>query len=224
MNAPEKILKTWTKPSLSPHRVGVMNKFGAVRQHHQVEVDGVAIEPLLELYGSPLFILSEKTLRENARRLRRAFATRWPKVCHGWSYKTNYLNAVCSILHQEGSWAEVVSDFEYHKARALGVSGSRIIFNGPWKPSAILEQAAREGAQIHLDHLDEIYALEQVAKGLNKKVAVGIRLNFDTGYTESWSRFGFNLESRAALDAAQRIASSEWLELNGLHSISARSS
>ena len=219
MNAPEKILKPWTKPSLSPHRVGVMNKFGAVRQqHHQDEVDGVAIEPLLEQYGSPLFILSEKTLRENARRLRRAFATRWPKVRHGWSYKTNYLNAVCSILHQEGSWAEVVSDFEYHKARALGVPGSRIIFNGPWKPSAILEQAAREGAQIHLDHLDEIYALEQVAKGLNKKVAVGIRLNFDTGYTESWSRFGFNLESGSAMDAAQRIASSEWLELTGLHS------
>ena len=113
MNAPEKILKPWSKPSLSPHRVGVMDKFGAVRQHHyQGEVDGVAIEPLLEQYGSPLFILSEKTLRENARRLRRAFATRWPKVRHGWSYKTNYLNAVCSILHQEGSWAEVVSDFE----------------------------------------------------------------------------------------------------------------
>ena len=111
MNAPEKTLKAWAKPTLSSHRVGVMNKFGAVRQQfHQTEVDGVEIEPLLEQFGSPLFILSEKTLRNNVRRLRRAFATRWPKVRHGWSYKTNYLNAVCSILHQEGSWAEVVSE------------------------------------------------------------------------------------------------------------------
>lgn len=219
MNATEKILKAWAKPALSSHRVGVINKFGAMRQQfHQAEVDGVEIEPLLEQFGSPLFILSEKTLRNNIRRLRRAFATRWPKVRHGWSYKTNYLNAVCSILHQEGSWAEVVSGFEYQKARALGVPGSRIIFNGPWKPTAILEQAVQEGAQIHIDHLDEIYALEQAAQKLNKKVAVGIRLNFDTGYTEPWSRFGFNLESGAAMDAAQRIASSQWLMLTGLHS------
>ena len=219
MNMPEKNLKSWVKPTISENR-GLMNRFGFVRPqfHHQSKVDSVDIESLLEQYGSPLFILSEETLRENARRLRRAFEQHWPKVRHGWSYKTNYLNAVCSILHQEGSWAEVVSAFEYQKARALGVPGSRIIFNGPGKPSAILEQAVQEGAQIHIDHLDEIYLLEQIAQGLGKKVAVGIRLNFATGYTEAWSRFGFNLESGAAMDAAQRIASSQWLELNGLHS------
>ena len=211
--------KPWLKPLMTPHRAGITNKFGAVRaQYHQADVDGVALAPLLEQYGSPLFVISEKTLRDNVRRLRRAFATRWPKVRHGWSYKTNYLGAVCSILHQEGSWAEVVSAFEYEKARALGVPGARIIFNGPWKPAAVLEQAVREGAAIHIDHLDEIYALEQIAARLGQQVAVGMRLNFDTGYTEAWSRFGFNVESGAALDAAQRIGASKWLKLTGLHS------
>ena len=209
----------WVKPSLSAHRVGLPNKFGSARpQLHQADIDGVAIAPLLKQYGSPLFIVSEKTLRENARRLRRAFATRWPRVRHGWSYKTNYLGAVCNILHQEGSWAEVVSEFEYLKARSLGVPGSRIIFNGPWKPEGILEQAAREGAVIHLDHLDELYSLEQIAARLGKRVPVGLRLNFDTGYTDAWSRFGFNVESGAAKDAMQRIGASKWLTLNGLHS------
>lgn len=211
--------KTWVKPFLTPHRAGVMNKFGAVRQQiHQADIDGVEIAPLLEQYGSPLFIVSEKTLRENVRRLRRAFATRWPRVRHGWSYKTNYLAAICNVLHQEGSWAEVVSEFEYHKARTNGVPGSRIIFNGPWKPNDILEQAAQEGATIHLDHLDELYALEQIACKLGKQIPVGIRLNFDTGYTDSWSRFGFNVESGAAKDAVQRIGASRWLKLTGLHS------
>jgi len=211
--------KSWEPPALVPHRAGVMNKFGdAPSQSHQADVDGVEIAPLLEQYGSPLFILSEKTLRENARRLRQAFASRWPKVRHGWSYKTNYNNAVCSIMHQEGSWAEVVSDFEYLKARALGVPGSRIIFNGPYKPNYILEQAVQEGAIIHLDHMDELFALEQVAAKLEKQVSVGIRLTFATGYTDAWSRFGFNLESGAAMDAVQRIHSSPWLNLTGLHS------
>jgi diaminopimelate decarboxylase len=209
----------WVKPVLTPHRPGGMNKFGALRpQLHQSELDGVEIAPLLEQYGSPLFIVSEKKLRENARHLRRAFNTRWPKVRHGWSYKTNYLGAVCNVLHQEGAWAEVVSEFEYRKARALGVPGSRIIFNGPWKPAGILEQALQEGATIHLDHLDELFAVEAIARRLGKQVPIGLRLNFDTGHTEPWSRFGFNLETGAAMDAVQRIGSSQWMKLTGLHS------
>ncbi|CAG0979122.1 MAG: alanine racemase [Rhodocyclales bacterium] len=209
----------WSKPVLTPHRPGGMNKFGALRpQLHQSELDGVAIPPLLEQYGSPLFIVSEKRLRENARHLRRAFSTRWPKVRHGWSYKTNYLGAICNVLHQEGSWAEVVSELEYRKARALGVPGSRIIFNGPWKPAAALEQALLEGAALHLDHLDELFAVEQIAQRLGRQVPVGLRMNFDTGHTEPWSRFGFNYESGAAMDAARRIGASQWLQLTGLHS------
>jgi diaminopimelate decarboxylase len=199
--------------------MGAVNQFGDNRHHaFQSEVDGVEIEQLLQKYGSPLFVISERRLRDNVRRLKRAFTTRYPKVRYAWSYKTNYLNAVCSILHQEGAWAEVVSDFEYQKARALGVPGSHIHFNGPNKPRAALEQAAAEGAAIHLDHMDELYLLEEVAQALGRPVDVTLRLNFDTGYTESWSRFGFNIESGEALDAARRIAASDVLRLTGLHS------
>jgi diaminopimelate decarboxylase len=212
-------LHPWIKPVLTAHRAGVMNKFGAVRaQFHQPDVDGVDITGLIEKFGSPLYILSEKTLRQTVRRLKRAFATRWPRVRHGWSYKTNYLGAVCTTLHQEGSWAEVVSAYEYQKARALGVPGSRIIFNGPLKGVEILEQAINEGATLHIDHFDELYAIEQIAQRLDKQVPVGLRLTFDTGYTDAWSRFGFHLESGAAMDAVQRIGASRHLKLTGLHS------
>jgi diaminopimelate decarboxylase len=213
------IHKQWQKPTITPHGMGAVNQFGDNRHHaFQSEVDGVEIEQLLQKYGSPLFVISERRLRDNVRRLKRAFTTRYPKVRYAWSYKTNYLNAVCSILHQEGAWAEVVSDFEYQKARALGVPGSHIHFNGPNKPRAALEQAAAEGAAIHLDHMDELYLLEEVAQALGRPVDVSLRLNFDTGYTESWSRFGFNIESGEALDAARRIAASDVLRLTGLHS------
>jgi diaminopimelate decarboxylase len=213
------IHKQWQKPTITPHGMGAVNQFSDNRHHaFQSEVDGVEIEQLLQQYGSPLFVISERRLRDNVRRLKRAFTTRYPKVRYAWSYKTNYLNAVCSILHQEGAWAEVVSDFEYQKARALGVPGSHIHFNGPNKPRAALEQAAAEGAAIHLDHMDELYLLEEVAQALGRPVDVTLRLNFDTGYTESWSRFGFNIESGEALDAARRIAASDVLRLTGLHS------
>lgn len=212
-----KTKKPWTTPSISSHGGG-LNKFGAAR-HHQVteRIAGVPVDELADRFGSPLFVIEEQRLRDNARRLKRAFAHRWPKVIHAWSYKTNYLGAVCNALHQEGYIAEVVSAFEYEKARALGVPGKQIIFNGPHKPRAPLERAAREQARIHLDNLDELFLLEDVARELDQTVAVAIRLNFDTGYTDSWSRFGFNLESGQALDAARRVAESRHLKLTGLH-------
>jgi diaminopimelate decarboxylase len=211
--------KVWVKPSIVMHRTGLVNKFGSVKRAlWQDDFDGVPVRSLVEDYGSPLFVISERKLRDNVRRLMRAFSSRYPSVQYGWSYKTNYLGAVCNTLHQEGAWAEVVSQFEYEKARSLQVPGDRILFNGPHKARPILERAVREGAHIHIDHLDELYLIEQIAKDLDRSVDVTIRLNFETGFTENWSRFGFNVESGQAMDAAWRIANSDWLRLTGLHS------
>lgn len=210
--------RPWLKPSVTRLRAEIVNKFGGVKfQAACSDLDGVPVESLVTDFGSPLFVVSERGLRENIRHLLRAFRSRYPNVRHGWSYKTNYLGAVCAILHQEGSWAEVVSEFEYEKARALGVPGSRILFNGPHKSDRALKRAVKEDARIHVDHLDELYRLDEIASTLGKRVTVAIRLNFDTGYTEQWSRFGFNLESGEALDAARRIAASRSVRLGGLH-------
>ncbi len=215
----KKLLKTWQKPSITPHQMGTLNKFGRPVSGDYVEkIDGVAVSDLLREYGSPLFVISEKRLRDNIRQMKRAFESRYQPVIHAWSYKTNYLNAVCATLHQEGSWAEVVSAFEYEKARALGVPAERILFNGPHKKRAILERCVTEGARIHIDNLDELYLLDTIAREFDKVTSVTLRLNFDTGYTEDWSRFGFNLGSGAALDAAIRIGNSSHLKLRGLHS------
>ncbi|MEE9397485.1 MAG: alanine racemase [Methylococcales bacterium] len=211
--------KIWRKPTITPHSEGTLNKFGRTPAKDYIEdIEGVPVNDLISKYGSPLFVLSEKQLRSNIRRLKQTFETRYQPVLFGWSYKTNYLNAVCAILHQEGAWAEVVSLFEYQKARALGVPGNRILFNGPHKNKETLELCVKEGARIHIDNMDELYLLEEVARAAEKSIPVTIRLNFDTGYTEPWCRFGFNIESGQAIDAARRIGSSQWLKLCGLHS------
>ena len=211
--------KTWEKPSLSPVRSGIPAKYGASQQARWTDnIDHVPISQLIEQYGSPLFVVSEKKLRDNMRRIRRVFGARYPDVLFGWSYKTNYLGAVCNVLHQEGAWAEVVSNFEYEKAISLGVPGDKIIFNGPFKSRDILKRAVEDKARIHIDHLDELYLLEEITRELKQETEVALRLNFDTGYTEPWSRFGFNVESGQAMNAAWRICASEYLSLTGLHS------
>jgi diaminopimelate decarboxylase len=209
----------WEVPRITPLGMQSINKFGQRRTKAdiQADIDGVGIDSLVERYGSPLFVTSENRLRNNIRRIRDAFLSRYPNTAHGWSYKTNYNGAICSILHQEGSWAEVVSRFEYEKARSLGVPGERILFNGPNKPRAILERAIAERALIHVDHFDELILIEKIGQERGERVPVTLRINFDSGYTEPWSRFGFNLESGAARQAIAYIRSSESLRMNGLH-------
>ncbi len=164
-----------------------------------------------------MYVFSEKRLREIYKRNHTAFAERYPKVHFAWSYKTNYLKSICSLFHKLGSIAEVVSEFEYDKARKLGVRGEDIIFNGPYKPVPALEKAVADGAKIHLDSFDEIADLEKIAHKLKREITVAIRINLDAGIYPQWSRFGFNLESGQAADAVERIKAGGKLKLTGLH-------
>ncbi len=208
-------------PAIARLQTGQSNKYGSApnwTRKPRTRIDGVAVRELTERFGSPLFVFSEKTLRERIRDVRQAFSTGYPKMEFAWSYKTNYLDAICAITHQEGLLAEVVSRMEYEKARRLGVPGDRIIFNGPHKSRQILERAVTEGARIHIDHFDEIDDLEQLAADLDIRIPVALRLNLDTGIQPQWTRFGFNLESGQAMDAARRIHRSGRLYVVGLHS------
>jgi len=121
---------------------------GAAGMRAQTSIDGVAISALVEKFGSPLFVFSQKTLTDRFRELHDAFTRRFPKVRLAWSYKTNYLEAICRNFHREGAWAEVVSPFEYDKALHAGVSSEKIHWNGPYKPEAALAKAIEEGRAV----------------------------------------------------------------------------
>lgn len=181
------------------------------------DIEHVPIERLMAEHGSPLFVFSERTLRETIRRFQAAFQTRYALTAFAWSYKTNYLGAVCAILHQEGAWAEVVSTMEFELARARGVPLDRIVFNGPHKgPSAMLE-TLDQGGIVNIDHDAEIATLDKAAKERGRTLEIGLRVNLDASIAPPWSRFGYNLESGQAWQAASRLAQTGRLAIAGLH-------
>jgi diaminopimelate decarboxylase len=207
----------YEKPTITKHSIGPMNKFlGAEHSLPCDNISDVPVKKLVEQFGSPLWVVSEDNLKGKYEDLYRAFSTRYPKVVVAYSYKTNFLSGICTLFHQEGAWAEVVSGFEYDIAMKLGVPGDQIIFNGPYKTRAELERAIKQNSKINVDSYQEIYTLEELAKELGKVVEVGIRVNVHV-YETNWDRFGFNLESGEAADACVRIASSKNLKLIGLH-------
>ncbi len=208
----------YERPIIQKMNTGLMNKFGTRTAFEPVtHIESVPVKSLINQYGSPLFVISEKQIRRNYQNATRIFKTRYPKVQFAWPYKTNYMNAVCQVFHQEGAWAEVVSGFEYDKAIGNGVPGNKIIFNGPFKTDKQLIEAARKNSLIHIDHYDELYTLIRLSEENNLKPRVAIRVNMDTGIHPKWDRFGFNFENGQAWNAITRIINSENLELVGLH-------
>ena len=212
--------KQYEKPAINKVDFAMSSKYGSPLKTQKVRdnIDGVNVNELTKKYGSPLFVFSQKTIENQYTKLYDAFSSRYPDVEFGWSYKTNYLNGICKVMHKLGSCAEVVSEFEYQKARALGIEGKDIIFNGPYKPYKDLKIAVQEGAKIHIDHLFEINDLEKIADELGVRIPVAIRINMDTGIYPQWSRFGFNYENYDAYNAVKRIYENGKLYLTGLHS------
>lgn len=210
---------TYESPIIKKLNAGMMNKFGSRTEYTPVKfIDNVAVADLMDQYGSPLFVISEKTIRQNYQKAVKAFKMRYPKVQFAWSYKTNYLDAVCQVFHQEGSWAEVVSGFEYQKALRNGVPGNLIIFNGPDKSKEDLMMAIENRSLIHIDHFDELFMLVEILEEKkDMKARVAIRINMDTGVYPQWDRFGFNYENGQAWNAIVKIIAQEKLQLEGLH-------
>jgi diaminopimelate decarboxylase len=208
----------YESPSIKQIHVGITNKFGESSTLKPItQINSVPVKDLIKDYGSPLFVISEQTIRNTYKEAYHAFSTRYPNVQFAWSYKTNYIAAVCKVFHQEGAWAEVVSGFEYKKALNNGVTGDKIIFNGPEKSEEDLILAIENNSPIHIDHFDELFSLNEVTTKLKKRAKVAIRVNMDTGIKPLWDRFGFNYENGQAWEAITKIMYSKNLDLVGLH-------
>jgi len=207
----------YIRPNIQRLQAGPVNPFRLGSSPSCAEIDGVPVAELARNYGSPLFVFSEKALRGKYREAHRAFSRRYPDVQFAWSYKTNYLNAICRVFHQEGSIAEVVSGFEYEKARRNGVDGSKIIFNGPHKERADLERAVNEGAMIQVDNIDELLTLASIVRDRPEPASIALRVHLQTGTHTVWSKFGFNGDDGEVLQIIRRITTLPNLRLQGLH-------
>lgn len=181
------------------------------------EIDGIPILSLIERFGSPLFVVSAKKLRDSFITFRKEFSSKYPRVEVAYSYKANPLSGLLRIIHDEGAWAEVASGFEYEIARGIGVSGNSIVFNGPYKRKDELIRALEDRALINVDNVSELKLIDDIASELGKIVEIGIRFNTNVGIEQFTDRFGFNLESGEALEVVRTLMDSHHVRIVGLH-------
>jgi diaminopimelate decarboxylase len=192
-------------------------------------LDGAAASALLAAYGSPLYVYDEATLRRQMRAFRAAFAQRWPTSAVAYAGKAYLSPALCAALRDEGLELDAVSAGEVGVAVCAGYPAERIHLHGAFKPAAELAFALAAGAggvgRVVVDSLDELEQLAALGEARSRPVAIWLRVNPDvatethasiqTGHADS--KFGLDLASGAALEAARRAVTSPWLDLRGLH-------
>ncbi|MBM3521567.1 MAG: diaminopimelate decarboxylase [Alphaproteobacteria bacterium] len=142
-------------------------------------VDGHSTRELIERFGSPLVVVAEATLRENYRRIRGAFAARWPAPVNVmYAIKTNNTLAIRAVLSEEGAGGDCFGLGELHATMVGGTDPARVVMNGSNKSRAEIAEAVRLGITINIDGEAEIgwAEAEALAQGRPARVALRLKL------------------------------------------------
>ena len=186
------------------------------KQAQSISLDSSALKHMERRFGSAFYLLDMGRFRSNLLELKSAFAAIYPNFNIAYSYKTNYIPALCRIVDELGGYAEVVSDMEMEIALRIGVSPRRIIWNGPYKNPAKEEELLLLGGTANLDSIGEAEQVCAVAKTYpNHTISIGVRVNFDIR-DGVLSRFGFDADSGEFRRAVEMLQAEPNIHLAGV--------
>lgn len=133
---------------------------------------------LAKKYGTPLYVISEDIIEDNARTIQKAFEN------SGAAYEINYagkafLNtAMCKVVHRLGLSLDVVSGGELFTAIQSGFSREKICFHGSNKSIAEMRMVFEENVgKIVADSEYELHLLNELAAEYGHKPAVLVRVS-----------------------------------------------
>src|SRR5689334_25205693 len=141
-----------------------------VRDGH-LNIDGVDALQLVAKYNSPLFVFSERRIRNNIARLQHAASVVDRPIKFCYASKANSNMAILKAVLESGIDVEVNSGGELFKALRVGFRPDQIIFNGTSKSDDELDDAVRAG--IYAINIDSIFEIELVEKSVERLRASG---------------------------------------------------
>lgn len=120
------------------------------------------IQEIVKTYPTPFHIYDEKGIRENARKLKAAFA--WNKGYREYfAVKATPNPFILKVLQEEGCGVDCSSLTELMLSEACGFSGDDIMFSSNVTPAEEYVKAKELGAYINLDDITHIDFLERCA-------------------------------------------------------------
>ena len=148
------------------------------------------LDAITARYPTPFHIYDEAGIRENARRLKAAFA--WnPGFREYFAVKATPTPAILKLLHEEGCGCDCSSLTELMLAQRCGVTGEEIMFSSNNTSDAEFHLARELGAIINLDDLTLVDALAGAVDRIPEKICC--RFNPGGVFTLAQTREGFQV-------------------------------
>ena len=148
------------------------------------------LDAITTRYPTPFHIYNEAGIRENARRLKAAFA--WnPGFREYFAVKATPTPAILKLLHEEGCGCDCSSLTELMLAQRCGVTGEEIMFSSNNTSDAEFHLARELGAIINLDDLTLVDALAGAVDRIPEKICC--RFNPGGVFTLAQTREGFQV-------------------------------
>jgi len=187
-------------------------------------IGGLPAEHLASTFGTPLYVIDGAEVRARCREFLAAVKPFGGRVAY--AAKANPAIGVLNLVHEEGCDADVASEGELEAALRAGYPPERIHLHGNAKSDGELRRAVEVGiGAVVIDSLLEVPRLARACTEVGRDQRVMLRLApgvdpvtheaIRTGQEDS--KFGLNISSGAALEAAEAVASEQRLLLVGVH-------
>jgi diaminopimelate decarboxylase len=187
-----------------------------------LHAEGVSLSRLAEEVGAPFYCYSTATLERHYQVFADAFGGAQALVCY--AVKANSNLSVIKTLARLGAGADVVSEGELRRARAVGVPAERIVFSGVGKTRAEMAYGLAEGIfAFNVESEPELRALSEMAEALGLKARIAFRVNPDvdakTHHKISTGKAGhkFGVPWNDALPLYRLAASLPGIDARGVH-------
>lgn len=166
--------------------------------------EGVDLDEVANRFGTPAYVYSSATIRDNYQRLDAALSPLDHLVC--FAVKANSNLAVLNILAKLGSGFDIVSGGELFRILKAGGRADRCTFAGVGKTREEIAFALREGVySFNVESEAELARINEIAAELGLVAPIAIRVNPDvdakthkfisTG--KSKNKFGIGLDRAA---------------------------
>jgi len=183
--------------------------------------ENVNISEIADEIGTPFYCYSQTSIANQFNDLKNALTGLPATICY--AVKANSNIAVIKTLADLGAGADVVSSGELTRALKAGVPAKKIVFSGVGKTKDELTHALKKDIlQINIESEPELKLLDEVAKTLNKKAQIALRINPDIdAYTHNKISTGrsedkFGIEWMRINDVIGHINNLNNIEIVGL--------
>lgn len=140
--------------------------------------EDVPLSEIAEIYGTPVYVYSERSIRARYRALDEAYQSVPRLICY--ALKANDNLAIVRLLGELGAGADIVSGGELFRARRAGIPAQRIIFAGVGKTRDEIARAIDDDVLLfNVESPAELAAIGDVARQKGRVARIAVRVNPD---------------------------------------------